>query len=297
MSAVESYSANPFATRPPGHFADLDCTNDEYHTKADGVSNSMLGVFLDDPALFHGRYIEKRYPAPAPSGEMEFGTLVHSVLLEDGLSKILEIPPHVLAKNGARLGSAWHAFELEHADKVLLKPEEIGPLREIRRNAEDHPQAAELLFESDGWNETTIEWTDRRTGLLLKSRRDRVAVYRGRRVLVDVKTTASVDPREFAATCYRYGYHRQQAFYTEGTHAQFGEFAPMIFVAIRNKPPYSVRCYDLSDSFFGLGISEVEKGLAALAIARGTNVWSALTASLILTLDAPRYAFANEWEI
>lgn len=54
MQAIETRHPDPFAVRPAGHFAALDVTNAEYHGNCDGVSNSMLSTFLDDPALFHG---------------------------------------------------------------------------------------------------------------------------------------------------------------------------------------------------------------------------------------------------
>jgi hypothetical protein len=295
MQAIE-YTANPFATRPAGHFADLLVSNDEYHTACDGISNSMLGDFLSDPALFEGLYLSKRYQRPQATSDQDFGTLVHSVLLEDGLSRILEIPTHVLAKDGSRRGSAWHAFELEHAGKTLLKSGEIAPLREIWANANKCPLVSKLLYLSKGANECSFEWLDASTGLLLRMRLDRLAEYNGFALIADIKTTAANDARSFAASCVRWGYHRQAAFYRAGVESIEGYRPPFVFLVIRKSPPYSIQAYELSDEFQALGENELKAGLKKLAICRDANIWTSPTAGRILQLDCPRWALDTSWE-
>lgn len=294
------HPASPFTLRPAGHVSRLGVSNSEYHARCDGISNSMLSVFLDDPALFEGYYVSKRWQRPSSTTEQAFGSLAHEVILEGGLSRVVEIPPGVLAKDGSRRGSAWHLFAAENEGATILKPEEIAPLRDIRKNVEDHPVAARLLYESDGETEFSIEWTDDETGLLLRSRLDRLVVKSPSfpSLIADVKTCARVDPKSFADSCYRWGYHRQAAFYRRGAEALTGDVLPFVFVAVRKTPPYSVACYELSDDFIEAGEQEVSRGLSAIAACRDSGIWSSSTANQILTLDAPRWGkFDNEWSL
>lgn len=293
------YTANPFATRDPGHFAVLDATSEHYHLHCDGVSRSMLEDAIDDPALFHGYYVAKTYERPAPTAEMRFGTLVHAVLLENALDEtIVEIPASALNGDGHRKGAGWTSFLRDlplHAE--AMKREEIAPLREIRRRVEEHKVARKLLLESVGTNEYTFEWRDDSTGLLLKTRLDRWCEFGPSQVIVDVKTTARVDPKSFAETCWRWGYHRQAAFYRAGVEAMEGERLPFVFVAIRKTPPYSVACYDLEEAsgdFLALGEQQINEAMADLARRRDCGDWSATTGDHILTLSAPRWAKYQE---
>lgn len=294
-------TSGPFATRPAGHFARLDVSNEDYHRSADGISNSMLSVFLDDPALFEGRYLSRRYPAPPQSPEFAFGSLAHAVILEDGLDNIVEIPRDVLAKDGSRRGAEWHKFVMENEGRSILKPEEIFPLREIRRNCEQHPVAGPLLYETDGVNETSIEWTDEETGLLLRSRMDRwTTAGKWPAVIVDVKTCQRNDPESFSRSAFTYGYHRQAAFYRRGVNMFLGEALPFVIIAVRKTPPFSVSCYELSESFLELGereISEALSGIRQRRDCRDPGAWQSESSRKILYLDPPRWAFNNDWEV
>lgn len=311
MAAAETTKVNPFSQRELGHVAVLDVDNGDYHNACDGVSNSMLSVFLDDPELFEGYYLSRCWSRPAPTPDMEFGTLVHAALL-DGLDPLdcligdaVLIPAEALNGDGHRKGAAWKEFAAANLGKRLLKPEELAPLREMadrvremRRRVEDHPKASVLLFESPGECELSFEWVDAATGLLLRARLDRLARRNARPLaIVDVKTTTSVKGKDFSAACWRYGYHRQAAFYRRGVRALTGETPPFVFIAIRKTPPYSVACYTLSEEFLEAGEKEVASALTALATCRDTDVWRSPMSDQIFTLDAPRWSKTDsEWE-
>lgn len=299
----------PFAVRAPGHFARLDVSNSAYHSTCDGISNSMLSVALDDPALFRDYYVTRTRVRPPPTPKQVFGTQTHQVILDGAdpfdllIGDVVLIPDDALNPAGNRMGAAWKAFQAEHPGETLVKEKEIAGLREtaeilmeIRTNCERHPEVAELLFAGDGENETSVEWTDDATGLLLRSRRDRITTYNGRRVIVDVKTMPKIDPQSFASSVLRWQYHRQARFYQRGEEAQ-GETLPFVFVAVRNEPPYSVRPYDLDAMFLDLGEQELSRGLSDLAAARDSGLWQPPTAAELITVHAPRWAFNNEWSL
>lgn len=311
---IQSTKPNPFAQRGPGHFAALEVTNGDYHNTCDGISNSMLSVFLDDPALFYGMFVTGEYTRSAPTPDQEFGSLFHCVVL-DGVDPLdclmgdaVIIPRNCLNGDGHRKGKAWLDFAAGNIGKRLLKEEELAPLRETAdrigamvRNIKRHPVAGRLLYEARGANEYTIEWTDPTTGLLLRSRLDRWTEPYARlpRLILDLKTAPHVDPKNFSNACWRWGYHRQAAFYRAGAAvAEGGELLPFVFVAVRKTPPYSVACYELSEEFIEAGEREVASALLNLAACRDSGIWTAKTASQIFTLEAPRWSkWESDWEV
>ncbi len=276
----------------------LDLTADDYHLRADGVSRSMLEDFREDPAWFRGLYVSKEFARPPATADMLFGSMVHSVLLENALDdSIVEIPASALNGDGHRKGAGWKSFCADLAPgAVAMKADEIAPLKAIRRNVESHPVARKLLLEARGEAEVTFEWRDDATGLLLKVRLDWMTEPHGSlpACIVDVKTTGRIDPKSFAETCWRYGYHRQAAFYRMGVETWHLERLPFVFVAVRKTPPYSVACFELNedapDGFLPLGETQVVDALADLAKRRDSGDWSALATDQIFTLPAPRWA-------
>lgn len=304
------YSANPLATREPIDYFGTNPSNDDYHQRCDGISRSMLEAFIDDPALFYGLYVSKEYPQSPPTPDMQFGSWVHSVVLDcvsprDAvLGDVIEIPSYVLNGNGHRRGATWTEFAEMHPGKRLLKKEELAAeyetvdrLHAIAKSTLANKQSCALLYDNPGVNEFAMEWKDEPTGLLLKCRIDRWAEVYGSGVLIDLKTTQKCDPKSFAAACVKYGYHRQAAFYRLAAAYMGDHKLPFVFIAVRKSPPYSVACYEMDAEWIEQGEREVRKALDDIARCRDSGIWTPATADQILTLSAPRWAINNEWEI
>src|SRR3990167_2615646 len=56
-------------------------SRDEYHADRDCLSNSATSVFIDNPALYHGRFITGEYPHESTKAT-EFGEVFHEIVLE-----------------------------------------------------------------------------------------------------------------------------------------------------------------------------------------------------------------------
>ena len=69
--------------------------------------------------------------------------------------------------------------------------------------------------------------------------------------IIDIKTTSDKSLSSFKSSAYKYGYHRQAAFYLDGFQAK--EF---IFVVIEKKAPYNVGVYIAGEDFINRGRSE-----------------------------------------
>jgi hypothetical protein len=272
----------------------FDATDVDYHASP-GVSNSQLSEFLDDPLLYWHYHVAKDWTRPPPTPAMMFGTTIHNVLPPGDAAKYLTcIPPAVLNKDGDRKGKAYEQFAADNAGKTLLKPHEFEPYQMILAAASEHPMAwalaeAELV-------ECNIRWTDADTGLLLRSRLDRLHIARG--LIVDIKTTTATDEQSFSNEVARYGYHRQAAFYQQAAFELTADLHPFVFCAIRKTRPYTVRFYDLSESFIQRGEDEIRAGLRRLKECQDSGNWIPPAYGEIQTISEPKWlSFAEAWTV
>lgn len=257
----------------------------EYHADNECISHSRLEDFIEDPALFEGRWITGKYP-PKESDGFDFGDLVHDAILQGGTQcVIVEIPEDVLTKNGAKYGNAWKDFAAEHHGKYLLKPKEIPPIREAVDAVWRHPKARALLTYHGGENEFPIRWTDEETGILCRAMLDRLTAG----PIVDLKTTASTKPSKFARDAYSFGYHRQGAFYVDAAEALTDEQKPFCIVAVRNQPPYSVETFVPDGEFIALGMDQNREALRLFAECQASGRWLRPDWGNFITIKAPKW--------
>ncbi len=117
--------------------------------------------------------------------------------------------------------------------------------------------------------------------------------------IVDVKTTASAAPDEFSRSTWRYGYHRQAAFYLDGCKAAGLDVRRFVFLAIEKDAPHLVAAYELDAMDVELGRTAYRRDLATLAAcmeaeARGEpDAWPGY-GEAIQPLALPRWAYEQE---
>ncbi|MCY1004029.1 PD-(D/E)XK nuclease-like domain-containing protein [Nannocystis pusilla] len=126
----------------------------------------------------------------------------------------------------------------------------------------------------NGSSEVAITWRDADTGLDLRARLDRLLVRRGS-LVVDLKSTDDPNPEGFARSMYRFGYHRQAAFYCAAAQALHGTLPRFVFVAVRNEPPHEIAVYELEPEALAIGQHEIRESLDELSRAIRTNDWQA----------------------
>lgn len=95
-------------------------------------------------------------------------------------------------------------------------------------------------------------WQDPETGLVLKSKLD--AVHK-KRLVVDIKSTSCRTLEEFMASCLKYDYDRQAAFYLDSLGAEGAAKRRFAFVAIQKVKPFNVWKIEYSgdSDFINLG--------------------------------------------
>jgi hypothetical protein len=278
----------------------IDCTIEEYHAIKGSWSHSQMEVLLEDPALFHGRFITGIYPRVA-SKDFDLGAVAHqAILAPHGVNDVLAIiPPAVLNAKGERRGKPWQEWSEANADKIQLKRPEAEPVIRMVDAVFANEFAVQLLA-AKGPVEFSIAWDDDETSLPCRMRADKIAHFDGYNVIPDVKTCRSVQPREFARTVFDYGYHRQGAWYWDGVEAYF-EGVPVnafMLIAVQKTPPYTCAVYEMAATAIEFGRKENRLLRHELKRTLETGNWTSPLSKQALTIDLPKWAYnPDEWEV
>jgi len=138
--------------------------------------------------------------------------------------------------------------------------------------------------------EQVLTWTDFRTGRKCKCRVDQV---NGR--LGDLKTTARIEPRQFAAQVEALGYLGQLAFYTDGLteNGLVMEQSP-ILISVQSAPPYDVLVYEITEDQLEAGRILYRDLMDKLAACEATDTWPGIAGGQMQTLRRPGWATAVE---
>jgi hypothetical protein len=167
--------------------------------------------------------------------------------------------------------AAWAAFESEVGSRVILTTEQFEFCMRVRKAVAENETARTILAKSEF--ETSMQWNDERTGMLLKGRMD--ALIRKAGAIADFKTTecAAADP--FGRAAYRYGYHFQMALYYDGLKQVLGrEMDLPVLIAIEKEPPHLVACYQLSLTDLDLGRVQYRLALEKVQAATKSGKWA-----------------------
>jgi PDDEXK-like domain of unknown function (DUF3799) len=212
-------------------------TNQEYHSKTDFLSKSLLDQLHKSPAHFQAYINGQKKEA---TSAMNFGSLVHSVLFDQDNFAIMPTCDR-RTKEGKLL---YEAFLQDAQGKELLVTEEQHEQALlIAQSIAKHPKAAALLS-SEGIAEAPV--FGQLEGVNFKCKPD---FYNTKfNVLVDLKTTNDASPTEFAKSVWNYRYHVQAAIYMDLTNAK-----RFFFIAVEKEAPFNVEVYELDEESISIG--------------------------------------------
>ena len=213
------------------------------------------------------------------------GRYMHMALLEpERLDNIRKLPDEIKR----RTGTDWEQLCAENPGVTFLSPSEwvaeskyIDAARTCLDNVATHPIAAEMLRESQ--KEVSFVWTDSISGVRCKGRAD---IFKPCMV-GDVKSTSDLTPYQMARNAYKYGYHIQSAFYTDGLTQLLGRstYLPFWFLYIGTEPPYLISVHnghaaydERSDSndphgFLNIGREEYQAALQTIRQCEQSGEW------------------------
>lgn len=260
--------------------------DNEYHA-AEMPDNSCLSDMLVSPAhcrwnLDHGR-------EPTPS--MKLGTALHLLVLEpDAFNGRYCAAPGCEAstKNGKRCSRTasvcregeWFCSQHDSGGDTLDGPEIVdnkfletvwGMKESLYANKQIRP-----LLEGDWPREMSVVFNDPDTEIKCKARIDLMRPDLG--ALIDLKTVryGGAAERMFAHSVYRFGYHRQAAFYLHALgcldQAQYSDFG---WIVVETEPPYACTFRELGARALELGREHVLPLLEKYADCDEAGEWPA----------------------
>ena len=214
--------------------------SDFLYRKEPGLNQSSLKKILDSPAHYQAALKQRMIPTPA----MEMGTALHALSLdgEEAFNGSYVKKPEDV-KLTTKEGKEWKASigrkkVLNTGGKDDPWGSVQGMAKSLRRLAWFDPDQEDYIKH----NEVSIYWDW--SGTRCKARLDRVLVKEG--IVLDLKTTDSVDPEIFQKKVVGLGYDFQAAYYAKAAEVAFGKPFRFIFVAIERKAPYTVELFEVT---------------------------------------------------
>lgn len=248
---------------------------DEY-AALPGVRASRLKLMALSPL----HYQEKEDKPTTNRGMLR---AVHSLALE----------PHRFDEDfavweGVRRGKAFEAFEAEQGNRTILNEKEHGQAQAIVEGMKRHPWAGKILA-MNGRTEETITWTSPGTGLLCKARLDK----RVGKLVVDLKTYGTSDPRVIGRRVAQLGAHIQAAHYVEGVSIALGipeKEVRYVLICAESASPFDVAVVELSqEDALALGRAERDRLMARIVECEASGKWPGACPDLV-ALDLPAWA-------
>ncbi|EAN2664442.1 exodeoxyribonuclease VIII [Salmonella enterica] len=267
----------------PGIYYDIP--NEAYHA-GPGVSKSQLDDIADTPAIYLWR---KNAPEDTEKTKsLDTGTAFHCRVLEpEEFSKRFIIAPEFNRRTSAgKEEEKTFLEECARTGRTVLTAEEGRKIELMYQSVMALP-LGQWLVESAGYAESSVYWEDPETGILCRCRPDKIIPEF--HWIMDVKTTADI--QRFRTAYYDYRYHVQDAFYSDGYRAQFGEIPTFVFLVASTTAEcgrYPVEIFMMGEDAKLAGQREYRRNLQTLAECLNNDEWPA-----IKTLSLPRWAKEN----
>lgn len=253
---------------------------DEDYFAAPGCNWSRLRVIGESPLLYQHQLQHGR----EDTRSMAAGRALHAALLEPERYA----DPHQWAVYpGQRRGKAFEMFKRAYPNAHIRTQAEADVVACQVQALHKHRDAGYLL-RCPAYMERVAFWHG--DGRLNKAKIDALIPFGDwRLVLVDLKTTRSVEPSKFQASAEEFGYFGQLAHYATGIETLTG-VTPIVFImAVENTPPYDVGLFHITPETLENGRRQRASLLSTLAQCEATDVWPGRVAELT-TLERPRWS-------
>lgn len=246
----------------------------EYHQRVLGVaSKSALDLVNRSPA----HYLEWVRGAEEESSDaLFFGSAFHMALLEPEVfaANYAVRPKYDRRTKGGKAAS--ELWDVTHPGVTAISEDMASRIIAMVAAVASHPLAGKMV--RDGEPELSAYWQDKETGVECKARAD--YYVRGRKMLVDVKTTEDARPDHFQRDLAKYGYARQAAMYLEAFQALGEDVQFFCFAVVEKHAPFAVATYVLDANAMARGSYSIRGDLETLAECMKTDTWPAYAIGL-----------------
>ena len=241
--------------------------SDFAYRKEPGVNQSSLKKILESPAHYQAALKNRLIPTPS----MEMGTAAHCLVLDGEKAfdaQYIKKPDNI--KLTTKEGKEWKASV--GRKKILNVGGKDDPWNSVQGMAESLRRLEWYSGTDDEYikrNEVSVYWDW--TGVRCKARLDSVLVEEG--IVLDLKTTDTVDPELFAKKVVGLGYDFQAAYYAKAAEVAFGKPFKFLFVAVERKAPYTVDIFEVTPDMISEGLYKCEKALKTYAQCEASGEW------------------------
>ena len=255
---------------------------DFIYRKEPGVNQSSLKKILQSPAHYQAALKFKMIPTPA----MEMGTALHALSLDgdDAFNSSYIKKPDGLSL-ATKEGKAWKA---EVGRKKVLntggKDDPWGSVQGMNKSLQRLQWFDPNQKDYIKYNEVSVYWEW--MGVPCKARLDRVALEEG--LVLDLKTTDTVEPDLFLKKVIGLGYDFQAAYYAKAAEVAYGKPFKFLFVAVERKAPYTVDIFEATPDMMEEATYKCEEALRRYALCTENNEWPN-RAPLVRQLDYPSW--------
>lgn len=261
-----------------GIYPTLD--NDAYHS-GPGISKSGLWtIYTKSPA--HYRSAPRKV-----TNAFDIGQAAHIAILEPETYEA-----RVIRGPDDRRGNKWTDASAYAASigKLLLTSSDYDKGLLMRDAVHADVRIHAIITGGTAQIEHSGFWTDPVTGVLCKCRPDLYRPDLG--IMLDLKSTISAHPDDFAKSVINYGYHAQEAWYSNGYRANGQALEGFVFLAIEKADPFVCALYELPPSIIADGDAICRKALDHYAECLRTDTWPGYSGE-ITELSFKRWAYSE----
>lgn len=225
-------------------------------------------------------------PDAPRSDALRRGSLLHTLVLEpDTLLERYRIKPEGM-NFATKDGKTWR--DATPTGVEIVTEAEYKAAQRQAKALRALPEVSALL--EHGKSEVSFFWVDEQTGVTCKGRADWVFRTPAGVVLLDLKTTEDASPEGFPKSCARYGYHMQDAWYSDGWQRATGDAVlGFVFGAVESGWPNVAAPYMLDDEARSKGRAECWRLLNLYAECLQFDRWPGYSDS-ITPISLPAWA-------
>lgn len=264
----------------PGIYPNMSAA--EYHA-VDACSASRLKALKQSPAHCRQSIENPRSDTPA----LVSGSAVHAAVLEPDrfASEFVVRPTFGRTKAEQEARDAW---EYKARGKSIITADDAETCAAIVPRLHAHKMAGPII-RAKSHVELSGFWIDSDTSLLCKCRWD--AVSEKPELVVDLKTTTDASPRAFAQSIFKFGYHRQGAWYLDAARILGLRVRYYCIIAVEKSPPYGIAVYRLNTEGTAIDLGRRENAVLKRRYAecKESGEWPSYP-EIITDIELPKWA-------
>lgn len=207
----------------------------DYHARRDFIGSSSLVEMAKSPRHFFHSW---KGPAIEPTAAMQKGELIHSLLLEQDISRFVRRPLNEKGELIRSNSKEYGAFLQANIGKTPVHPDDFDPMYEMLTAFCENERAMAMMNGAE--IEASIFAKDPETGIMLKARPD----IWGDGYLVDLKSTSDI--QKFNDQVFRMKYDVRLAHYARAIEAAGGKkIKNIFFIAYESSAPFCSKVFQL----------------------------------------------------